>query len=427
MSKNNFIRTIDKTKIKKDLIWNYISLFFLGLSGIGINICIGINFEPSILGAFNQVLVTYLLASILASGGINYSVLTALAQNKLKKNISIIIKGALIPGIVLSILIIFIYSSLTDFISSLFGSEDVRIGMITITPAIFFFSINKIILLGIINGLGRMRGFAIYQIIRYLGLIISLLIVINQSINGPNLTIIFLISEFFLFIILIIDITYNYHWWRAENWFHWTRKHLFFGFKSLLSSLFIEMNTRIDIFMLGIFLSDEVVGIYSFAALFAEGFLQIIVVLQNNINPILAKLIKTNKVELSKFISKLKWTSYKFISLIGILSISIYPLLISLITNKPEFIKSFIPFSIILLGIIISSGYLPFQNILIMFNRPSEQSNVIILVALINVCLNSIFIPLLGMKGASLGTALSTIFSVYILKYFVKKEFNLKI
>ena len=45
------------------------------------------------------------------------------------------------------------------------------------------------------------------------------------------------------------------------------------------------MNTRIDIFMLGIFLSDQLVGIYSVAALFVEGFLQIIVVLQNNFNP----------------------------------------------------------------------------------------------------------------------------------------------
>ena len=92
--------TLEKTnqsKIKNDLIWNYLSIVFLGISGIGINSLISIFYETSILGAFNQVLVTYLLASIFGSGGINFSVLKAIAQNNKNKNeISSIIKGALI-------------------------------------------------------------------------------------------------------------------------------------------------------------------------------------------------------------------------------------------------------------------------------------------------------------------------------------------
>ena len=89
---------INKSKIKNDLLWNYISLFFLGLSGLGINICIGLFFDPSTLGAFNQIVVTYLLIAILGSGGINFSVLRALAQNHDKKIIKDIVKGALIPS-----------------------------------------------------------------------------------------------------------------------------------------------------------------------------------------------------------------------------------------------------------------------------------------------------------------------------------------
>ena len=49
----------------------------------------------------------------------------------------------------------------------------------------------------------------------------------------------------------------------------------------------LEMNSKIDIFMIGIFLSDSKVGIYSFCALFVEGF-QIFTVLQNIYNPILS-------------------------------------------------------------------------------------------------------------------------------------------
>tara|TARA_B100000886_G_scaffold36515_2_gene22737 strand:+ start:16353 stop:17636 length:1284 start_codon:yes stop_codon:yes gene_type:complete len=427
MKKKLFFKDLDESKIKKDLIWNYISLAFLGFSGIGINIFIGLNYQPSILGAFNQVLVTYLITGILGSWGINYSVLRSLAQNKKKqKKVNSIIKGALIPTFFLSILFSIIYFKLINFFSILFSSENVRIGMVTITPAIFFFSLNKVILLGIINGMDRMRAFSLYQSLRYSILFLSLLYCISTNLKGQNLPIIFVITEFVLFTILIIDTSINYNWWESINWFYWTKKHIVFGFKSLLGSIFTAMNTRIDIIMIGIFLNDEIVGIYSFSALFAEGFLQLVVVLQNSCNPILANLIKNNKEELNKFVLKVRDSTYKFISLFGFLAIVLYPLIISLITNKTEYMNSYLPFSIILIGIISASGYLPFQNILIMMNKPLFQTLIVINVAIVNIILNTLFIPFLGVKGASIGTALSYISYIFMLKYFSKKA-NLKI
>lgn len=427
MKKKLFFKDIDESKIKNDLIWNYISIVFLGLSGIGINIFIGLNYQPSILGAFNQVLVTYLITGILGSFGINFSVLRSLAQNKKKQSkVNSIIKGALIPTFFLSILFSLIYYNLINFFFILFSSENVRIGMVTITPAIFFFSLNKVILLGIINGMDRMRAFSIYQSFRYLMLFLSLLFCINTNVRGQNLPIIFVITEILLFIILMIDTSFNYKWWEPIDWFYWTKKHIVFGFKSLLGSIFTAMNTRIDIIMLGVFLNDEIVGIYSFSALFAEGFLQLIVVIQNSCNPILANLIKNNKKELNKFIFKVRGYTYKFISLIGFLAIAFYPFLISLITNKTEYINSYLPFSIILVGIICASGYLPFQNILIMLNKPLFQTLIVINVAIVNIFLNTLFIPFLGVKGASIGTAFSYIAYIFMLKYFSKKA-NLKI
>ena len=95
----------NKSNLKKDLIWNYISIAFLGISGIGINSLISIFYDPSVLGSFNQVLVTYLLASIFGSGGINFSVLKAIAQhNSNELEIPSIIKGAIISTLFSSIL-----------------------------------------------------------------------------------------------------------------------------------------------------------------------------------------------------------------------------------------------------------------------------------------------------------------------------------
>ena len=83
------------SKIQKDIFWNYFSLLFLGLSGLALNVIIGRFYSSSILGAFNQVLVTYFLFSILATCGINFSVLKSISQNiSNERVVSSIIKGA---------------------------------------------------------------------------------------------------------------------------------------------------------------------------------------------------------------------------------------------------------------------------------------------------------------------------------------------
>ena len=61
--------------------------------------------------------------------------------------------------------------------------------------------------------------------------------------------------------------------------------------------MLIELNTRVDIIMIGIFMSDEKVGIYSFAALFAEGFYQLLIVLQNILNPLMARNFSESKLD----------------------------------------------------------------------------------------------------------------------------------
>ena len=83
----------------------------------------------------------------------------------------------------------------------------------------------------------------------------------------------------------------------------------FFGNKSLrMVSFYQMMRKKLNVLMenekpiggkwsfddenrkkLPIFMSDEKVGIYTFAALFAEGFYQLLIVLQNIMNPIMAR------------------------------------------------------------------------------------------------------------------------------------------
>ena len=139
--------------------------------------------------------------------------------------------------------------------------------------------------------------------------------------------------------------------------------------------MLIELNTRVDIIMIGIFMSDEKVGIYSFAALFAEGFYQLLIVLQNILNPIMARNFSESKLdEIYKKFHIIKQKTYKALTFICVLSIIFYPLFLNIITNKNEFADSYIPFFILVIGITIASGYIPFYNIFSMSDMPRLQS-----------------------------------------------------
>ena len=48
-----------------------------------------------------------------------------------------------------------------------------------------------------------------------------------------------------------------------------------------------ELNSRIDVLSIGYFLSDSMVGIYSYAAILSEGIAQISMVMRRNIDPII--------------------------------------------------------------------------------------------------------------------------------------------
>ena len=88
--------------------------------------------------------------------------------------------------------------------------------------------------------------------------------------------------------ILIIDLSNLLKFWSfKKDFFYWIKKHFLFGIKSTFNGVLVEINSRVDILMIGIFLADNDVGIYSISALFAEGFLEIFIVIQKHINQIL--------------------------------------------------------------------------------------------------------------------------------------------
>lgn len=417
-----------RDKFGQGVFWNLISFGFLGISGIILNILIGRFYGPDALGIFNQVFALYIFISQFAVFGLHFSVLKYVSEHyKDRQKCNTIITSSLIIAFISATIFVVLSYLCSDAIGYIFNSQGLSRGWLWVIPGLWCFAMNKV-LLAVVNAFMHMRAFAVAQASRYVLMVVSLAVCTFIGVDGEILPVIISSAEFFLLIFLVFYTRRLYNPVSARIISEWTRKHIVFGIKSFLSGTMIELNSRVDVIMLGIFVSDAKVGIYSMASLLVEGFAQLAVVLRNNLNPLLTRYISNKQIdELKQVVSKVLKVFYP--AMFGVCAIAIfsYPIFIDLIVSNPEFTAGYKPFIFLNIGLILCSGYLPFNMILIQAGSPGLHTIYMALVLCTNMILNVVLIPLLGINGAALATGTSFVLSVVYLKLLVKKTLAFKI
>ncbi len=406
-----------KTTLRSDLVVNFAGLAVLAGAGIALNFAIIRGWGTDTLGVFNQVLAAYVVAAMVASGGIPVSALRVVAAHRDNKlDVSTASSSAISISCALSAASSLLFFLSADRVANLFDSPGVANGMVLIAPGLFAFSLNKVFI-AIINGLEHMRMFAAIQAMRGMFVLGFLGLCYWQQVPGDNLPIVFTLTEGSLLIITGIYLARQMRWWRAPTQ-QWLRTHLRFGLKSFIGGVMIELNARVDILMLGYAVSDTRVGIYSFAALFAEGFFQLIVVIQNIYQPKLASLLaaKPTPDSLPTVVRSGRRLTYLVMLLAVPIAILGFPIAIAIAGAGVD--DSRIPLTILVMGIGLSGGILTFQNILAMANRPGWQTIFMASVLFTNIAANAILIPRYGITGAALATAASFVIGAGLLAVF---------
>lgn len=414
-------------KFQKDVIWNFLSLMLLGISGIVLNILIARYYGASTLGFFNKVYAIYALGSQFAVGSVHLSVQKYTAQHEKMAERNKILTTGLVATLFFAVMTILIFFLSRGLWAWFLREPEISISIIYILPGLFGFAVNKTIL-AFFNGLRKMKIFAFFQGLRYILIVSFATLAVILKISQNLLPIIFSAAEITLFIFLFLYALRFFDFIKPQKWGDWLKKHFIFGYQSLLGNVLTDVNTRVDILILAFFLSDKQVGIYSFAATLAEGFGQLMVVLKNNINPVIARLIAEKKPKaLEKIVQKGVKLTYQFIFVIGLVSIVLYPVLIKIFLPGSDFMISFPVFAILITGIIISSGYQPFQMLLAQAGFPKLYTRLIIIVFITNAVLNFVLIPILGIYGSAIATAISFIILALVLKILVKVSVKIKI
>lgn len=399
-----------ETKFIKDTFWLYFSFIFFVSSGLLINLLILFTFGLSGLGIFIQIYTIYLVLSQISVFGVNDSAQRNLAFNIENKHEIVPLKiGALLNGLLIGIIFSLILYFFSVKIGDLVQSESVGYGLKLISPAIVFFTLNKIFL-GILNGERRIKLYSISQSLRSLIMLLMIIFISIYYQDPYKLSYCFVGTEIILFTFSTFFFNFGkLSVLRIKRIIFWTKYHFKFGFKCFPIGFLTESYLKIDILMISLFLSDYKVGLYSFAAMFFEGVYQVPHLIRTNVNPVLVSLIKQKKrIKFNNFIKSLFLLSLLITSFFIIMIMLIYPFLNPYFPNN--IINDSFPILVLLfIGLFFYSGFIPFDYVFLQAGMPLTQNFLLLLNIVINICLNTVFIPIYGLYGAAISTSLSLI------------------
>lgn len=411
--------------MRRDIAWNVAPVVLLAVVGLALQLLIGRWWDEAALGAFNLVSSAFFIAGVVGACGLQFSVLRAVAADR--EHVAPIVVGALAPSFALALAATGAFLLLARPTAMLVGSEAVYEGMLWAAPGVFCFSINKV-LLGVVNGLRRMRAFAIYTSLRYL--LIAAGLVLARALDWPaaQLGAIWTITEGVLLVVLGIELVATVPLRRREGWRAHIRDHVRFGVRGVTATLAAEVNSKLDVWMVGAALSDAQVGIYSLASAIAEGALQLAVVIQNNVNPVMARALATGRhAEVEQLARRTRrWFVPAMIVACSIGAV-VYPHLIPLLVGNERFADGATAFAILMAGTALASPWLPFGQVVLMGSRPGAYTTYLLAVLAIAFVGNLIAIPLLGIEGAALGTSVSFVAAGVLLSVLARRLFGVRL
>ncbi|MCD4676628.1 MAG: oligosaccharide flippase family protein [Desulfobacula sp.] len=418
----------DRIKFARDSLANLISVFILGVSGIVINIIIARFYSASDLGVFNQTYAIYVLSSQVASLGIQISVLKHIAQYSTEeKTCNKIFTAAFILCFFSASSIVFFLFLVRGLLGEVLGSNGVFLALPYILLGVWCFAFNKLFM-AILNGFESMKAYAVFSSFRGIGLLIGVVGAVALRIEGYKLPVIFSFAECLIFLPLYLYSKNFICFVNLGQCKKWIQIHLTFGIKSLGVGFITELNTRVDVLILGIFASDKIVGVYSMASMLIEGLAQIPFVFRRIFDPKLTKLIYQKRVkELQNLMKKGVLITFGGMVVIVGIAIVLFPVVITELTKNSDFQMSWKIFSILSVGAIFQCSYLPFSGLLVQGGYPGYNSILILLFCITNVILNFLLIPFYGIYGAAFATAFACIMFICYFKFFTLYLFKIKI
>lgn len=415
------LHNLHHQKLSQDIAFTLGSFVVLAISGIVINITITALRDAAALGVFNLSYAVYIVASQFAVFGLHYSVLRHAAYHEdSDTERGRLLYTACACSILMGIAAAGVLYLAEPLFALLFKSETTGRAIRNAALGLTLFPLNKV-LIAYLNGLRHMKAFSILQALRYLAVMVLVVLVAASSLPIEAAPFCFLFAEVVTAALAIAYLIKRRLTGIPAFSPAWVKQHFKFGAKGLMAGIFAEMNARIDVMMIGFFLNDHAVGIYSFAAMLVDGLYHVLAMVRINFNPMLVSALRDRQLEQAM---RLRSQSKRFVlpmTLLLTLVIVVAYYVFSVWVMPDKGLLEGLPSLLILLtGLVLVSFLVPFDNLMMVSGHPGYQTVQQLTAVASNVLFAVLLLPVLGIEGAAFGTAISYVAGITMLAIFAR-------
>ena len=255
-----------------------------------------------------------------------------------------------------------------------------------------------------------MKTFALFQGARAILLFLCLVGMIVLHTSGLLLPLCFSVTEAMLHIglLIVVGARVRHTQVTIADLLQWIKRHVSFGVKGCLGGIAYEVHTRVDLLMIGFFMSDRAVGIYSIASMLAEGLQQIPFILRQNIDPTLGTQLSSKDHQgMQRIMRDARPVFYGVFGGIVVVTIGLFYAGATLFLPASYAVQCGNVFLAIALGVLFSIGFRPFHGIFNQSGHPGRYSLFLLTLISVNIALNFLLIPILGIMGAATATLIA--------------------
>ena len=413
---------LPESDFRSHLVWNMASTVILAVGGLLFSILIALFYDPETLGVFNQAYAYYILFSQFSVLGVHMATAKLTAEHHKDALPQKLLWTGIVCVLIVSLACVLVIGGFF-LITGLVNQGNVWFATLLTLTALPLFSVNKVAL-SYLNGLSQMRAYAVFQALRPIFIVGSILFLSLKGYPGKYLAASFCLAELALLIFLALYAAVDRIPLKRPN-FALAKELLRFGISIFPGNLILEFNTKIDIICLGLFTgNDYLVGIYSFAALFAEGFYQLFVVVRRIINPKITQAYSLReglRDHLNDLVALVKKYLRFGAPAAAVLLIGIYYAACYILKREP-YLAALLPLAVLACSIAANSKNICLGNLLSDIGKPSAESLVNLIAAASNVVFNCILIPLFGLIGAAVATGISYFVFAYAQRWLITKH-----
>lgn len=404
---------IPLSKALIDVQWAFISIVTASLAHFILRIILGRELGPDGLGVYTLAFTIYLFGMQFAAFGIGSALTKYVAEflddrATIRNYVSSGMTSSIITGTLMGVVLFL----LAPYIAISFFHVPELESMIQLTALCYpFIAVQKAVN-GTLNGFRRMHLYAFLNIVQNVTVVaasIALVMLFEMGVMGAVIGFVgptILVSA--LSPILIRDcIGFGSSFWDTAA----LRATTVFGFYVVLGNSIAFLNTQVDSILIGYYLNPTEVGIYAVAVLLAQTLTLIPGAVQGVTAPATATLYGKGDIE---GVRRLYYSTLKKSLLISVgsavLIAALGPYIIALLFTE-EYLVSYVPLLILLLGYTVDASFAAVGATLSSIGKVHIPFRISTVCGVLNVILNILLIPILGIRGAALATAATMIMS----------------